>query len=111
MKKSIIAVLLILLVISFGTLKLFVIGSPSDGSTLAVEVQHHDNQVDIYIHSIDSALSISNIRYRYDGTVLHLTVYKVLSSPLYRDGSKCLYYEITDETEIWLGDHLIWTRE
>lgn len=111
MKKKITAILLILLVISFGALKLFVIGSPADGSTLAVEVQHHDNQVDIYINSPDSALSISNIRYHYDGTVLHLTVYKVLSSPLYRDGSRCLYYEITDETEIWLSDRLIWTRE
>ena len=82
-----------------------------DGDTLAVNVHEHDNQVDIYIDSLDSAMAISNIQYRYEGTVLHLTVWKVLSSPLNRDGDKCLYYEITDETEIRLGNKLIWSKE
>ena len=112
MKKVIIAILvLILLTVSFGAWKIFVVGSPVDGNTLSVEVKQHDNQLDIYITSIDSALAISNIEYRYEGTILHLTVYKVLASSLHNSGSKCLYYEITDETEIWLGDQLIWTAK
>lgn len=111
MKKVLIPVLLLALVLAAGCwVKLFVIGEPMDGDVLAVDVQAHDNQVDIYIDSLDSAMAISNIQYRYEGTVLHLTVWKVLSSPLNRDGDKCLYYEITDETEIWLGGKQIWSR-
>ena len=109
MKKLIIGVLILLLLIGVCTLKLFVLGSPANDSTLAVSVDEGDGQLAIYIGSMDSALAISRIQYRYEGTTLHLTVWKVLSSPLYGDGNKCLYYEITDETEIWLGNKLIWS--
>lgn len=111
MKKILIVIsILLVLAASFITVKLFIIGSPVDSNTLAVSVEEGDGQVAIYIDSIDSALVISNIQYRYEGTVMHLTVWKALSSPLNRDGNTCLYYEITDETEIWLGGNLIWSR-
>ena len=112
MKKYIIILLAVLFVIALGIgVKLFIIGEPVDGDTLAIHVSEGDGQVAIYIQTTDSAMAISNMNYRYDGTILNLTVYKVLSSPLNRDGEKCLYYEITDETEIWLGGKLIWTAE
>ena len=109
MKKLTITVLIALLVASFCIWKLFILGSPANDSSLAVRVEEGNSQLAIYIDSVDSALSISNIQYRYNGTVMHLDVWKVLSSPLNRDGNKCLYYEITDETEIWLGNNLIWS--
>ena len=59
----------------------------------------------------DSAIAISNMQYHYDGTVMQITVWKVLSSPLNRDGDICLYYEIMDETEIWLGGKRIWSAK
>lgn len=112
MKKAIIAILVLLvLAAGFTCLKLFVIGEPADGDTLAVRVEEGDGQVTIYIQTTGSAMAISDIKYRYEGTVMHLTVQKVLVSPLHDDGDKCLYYEITDETEIWLGGKLIWSRE
>ena len=111
MKKVILLVLaLVLLVSLFAAAKLFIIGEPADGDTLAIRVEEDDGQVTIYIQSMDSAMAISNIQYRYEGTVMHLTLWKVLSSPLNHDGDKCLYYQITDETEIWLGGKLIWAK-
>ena len=111
-EKIVIGILILLvLATSYGCLKLFVIGEPTDGNTLAVQVEEGDGQITIYIKSTDSALAISNIQYRYEGTVMHLTVWKVLSSPPNRDGDKCLYYQITDETEIWAGGKRIWTAE
>lgn len=111
MKKVIIAIfVLFILAASFTALKLFVIGEPMDGDTLAIRVKENDNQLAIYIQTMDSAIAISNMQYRYEGTVMHLTVWKVLASPLYHNGDDCLYYEITDETEIWLGDRQIWSK-
>lgn len=109
MKKLIIGVLILLLLASFCTLKLFILGSPANDAALAVRVEEGDGQLAIYIESMDSAHAISNIEYRYNGTALYMTVWTVLSSPLNNDGERCLYYEITDETEIWLGNKLIWS--
>ncbi|MBQ2854330.1 MAG: hypothetical protein IJE81_02530 [Oscillospiraceae bacterium] len=112
MKKAAVILFSVLLLAVFVIgLKVFVIGSPVNGNALAVDVQAHDRQVTIYIDSPDSALAISNIKYRYEGTKLYITVWKVLSSPIHNNGSRCLYYEITDETEIWLGDRLIWSAK
>ena len=110
MKKRIIGIVVITIAMLLGFgMKLFIIGAPANENSLAVQVEEGDGQIAIYIQSTDSAMSISNIQYRYEGTVLHLTVYKVLCSPMNNDGDKCLYYEITDESEIWLGNKLIWT--
>ncbi len=112
MKKVAVILFAALLLLALGCgLKLFVIGEPADGDTLVIEVKEQKGQVTIYIDSPDSAMAISNIRYRYEGTKLYMTVRRVLSSPLHRDGSKCIYYEITDETEIWLGGRLIWSAQ
>ena len=109
MKKIIICVLILLLLICACAIKLFILGSPANDTALAVRVEEGDGQLAIYIESMDSAHAISNMEYRYNGTVMHLTVWTVLSSPLNNDGERCLYYEIVDETEIWLGNKLIWS--
>ena len=112
MKKVIAAILvLILLAAGFGAVKLFVIGEPIDCDALAIRVEEGDGQLNIYMQVTDSAMAISNLQYRYEGTVLYMTVWNVLSSPLNHDGDKCLYYEITDETEIWLGGKQIWSKQ
>lgn len=109
MKKVIILIFAIVLLVSlFTAAKLFIIGEPADGDTLAIRVEEGDGQLAIYIETTDSTMAISNMQYRYEGTVMHLTVWKVLSTPLNHDTDKCLYYEITDETEIWVGGKLIW---
>ena len=109
MKKFIIGVLILVILASFCALKLFVLGSPANDASLAVRAEEGDGQLAIYIESMDSAHAISNMEYRYNGTVMHLTVWTVLSSPLNNDAERCLYYEITDETEIWLDNKLIWS--
>ena len=112
MKKAITIILvLMLLAIGFIGLKLFVLGSPIDDDALAVRVEEGDGQIAIYMQVTDSAMAISNIQYRYEGTAMHLTVYRVLSSPLHSDGDKCLYYEIADESVVWVGNRLVWTAE
>ena len=112
MKKILIAMLVLtVLAASYTALKLFVIGGPADDDSLAIRVEEGDGQLAIYIQTTDSAMAISNMQYRYGGTVMHLTVWDVLSSPLHNDGDECLYYEITDETEIWLGGKLIWSAQ
>ena len=108
---AIILLVLILLTVSLTLLKLFVIGEPADADMLSVHVEESDGQVTIYIQTMDSAAALSDIQFRYEDTVLHLTVRKVLTSPLHASGEKCLYYEITDEAEIWLGNKLIWSRQ
>jgi len=112
MKKVVIFLFaaLFLLTLSCGLI-LFVIGQPVDGDTLAIEVKEQEGQVTIYIDSFDSAMAISDVSFRHEGTVMHLTVRKVLASPLHNDGSECIYLEITDETEIWLGSRLIWSAQ
>ena len=112
MKKVILAVLLVLL-LTFGfiSLKVYVLGQPINDEALAVRVEEGDGQITLYMQTTDSAKAISNIQYRYEGTAMHLTVYGVLSSPLHSDGDKCLYYEILDETEVWVGNRLVWTAE
>lgn len=112
MKKVlwILCILFLLLALAL-SLKLFLIGEPMDGELLAVEVKEQAGQVTIYMDSLDSAVAISDVSYRYDGTILYMTVHKVLSSPIHNEGSKCIYYEIVDETEIWLGGKQIWSAK
>ena len=111
MKKVIVVILVVLiLAASLAAVKLFLIGEPADERALVILVEESDRQLTIYIQSMDSALAISNIQYRYEGSSMQLTVWKVLASPIHRDGNTCLYYEITDETEIWLGNRLIWSK-
>ena len=111
--KKIIAALAVLLVLAlgFGAWKLLVVGSPASSDSLAVQVEEGDGQLTIYIRSTDSGKAISNLQYNYQGTALHLTVWTVLSSPLNDDGEECLYYELTDETEVRVGDQLVWAKE
>lgn len=112
MKKAIAAIVIVtLLVAGFTAAKLFIIGEPVDGNCLAVTAEAHDGQLDIYMQVTDSAMAISNLQYRYEGTILYITPWKVLSSPLNSDGDKFLYYELTDETEVWVGGRLIWKAE
>ena len=112
MKKCIIIILvLVVLAAVFTGLKLFIIGEPADSNNLAVRVDEGDGQIAIYVLSTDSAMAISNLQYRYDGSTMHITVWKVLSSPFNCDGDICLYYEIIDETEVWLNGKLIWSKQ
>lgn len=111
MKKFIAGIVILLLIIGFGAWKLFVIGKPAPDDSLAVQVEEGDGQVAIYIQCMDSGMAISNLQYQYKGTAMHLTVWTVPCSPIQNDGDTCLYYEITDETEIWVGGKLIWTAE
>ena len=111
--KKIIAALAVLLVLAlgFGAWKLLVVGKPTGSDSLAVQVEEGDGQLTIYIQSTDSAMAISDMQYLYDGTALHLTVWTVPVSPLNNDGEECLYYELADETEVWVGNQLVWAKE
>lgn len=112
MKKAAISIFLILLlIIGSIALHLFVIGEPVDGNTLAIYVQETDHQVNIDVHALDSAMAFSDVRFQHKGTVLYITLRKVLVSPLHDTGSKSIWIEKVDETEIWLGGKLIWSAE
>lgn len=91
-------------------LKVFVIGEPADTDSLAIRVEEGDGQLTIYMQTTDSAMALSDVEYRYEGTVLHMNVRKVLCSSLYNKGELCLYYELIDETEVWLNGKLIWSK-
>ena len=111
MKKLVFLVIVIVLMsVLFGVLKIFFIGEQASSESLAVRVEEGDGQLTIYMQSTDSAMALSDIDYKYVGTVLHMTVQKVLSSPLHNKGEICLYYEIIDETEVWLNGKLIWSK-
>ena len=73
MKKLIgIAIVLVLLAVLLGALKVFVIGEPADADSLVVRVEEGDGQLTIYMQTTDSAMALSDIDYRYEGTVLHM---------------------------------------
>lgn len=112
MKKWIIVLTAVLLLITLGCgIKLFVIGEPVDGNTLSIDVEETDRQVNIDVHTPDSAMAISDISFRHEGTILYITVRKVLVSPLHDSGSNSIWIEKVDETEIYLGGKLIWTAK
>lgn len=112
MKKILLIVsILVVLTILIFCVKIFLIGEPANTDSLAIQVEERENQLTIYLQSMDSATAISNIQYRYNGTVLKLIPWKVLCSSIHHDGNECIYYEITDETEIWVDTRLIWSRE
>ena len=111
MKKCLFVLLILVIAASvFTALMLLVIGEPADIDTLAIRVEEGVGQLTIHIQTTDSAMAISHIGYQYDNAVLNMTVRKVLCSPLYRSGEKCLYFEITDETEIRINGISVWTK-
>ena len=112
MKKYIFGLLAVLLVIALGIgAKLFIIGEPVDGNTIMIEVEDLENQINIHIATPASAIAFSDVNFRHEGTVLHITVREVLVSSLHNSGTKSIYVEKVDETEVWLGGKLIWTSE
>ena len=111
MKRILFSLLvLIVLAVFLTSLRVFVIGEPANVDSLAVHVSEDDGQLTIYIQTMDSAMAISNVQYRIEDTTLHLTVRKVLCSPLYRSGEKSIYYEITGETTAYLNGKQIWKK-
>ena len=112
MKKTIlILIFLILMIFIICAAKVFLIGEPMDADSLAIQIKEGDGQLSIFILSTDSARAIRDLQYRYEGTVLHITPFGVLSSPIYNDGEKCLYYEIVDETQVWVAGELVWSAQ
>ena len=112
MKKLILSVvILILLATGWIALDLFVIGDPVDVDTLVIDVEDLGSQLNIHIATPDSAMAFSDVRFHHEGTALHITVRKVLVSPLHRSGTRCIYVEKAGETEVWLGGKLIWSAK
>ena len=111
MKKIFCIVLLILLIAGLTAVHLFVIGNPVDGNMLVIDVEETENQLNIHISTPASAIAFSDVGFRHKGTALHITVRKVLVSPLHHSGTKVIYIEKMDETEVWLGGRLVWKAE
>lgn len=111
MKKILFALLvLIAIVVSLIFVKYFLIGEPANMDSLTIHVLENDRQLTIHIKTMDSAMAICNPQYRMKDSALYLTVRAVLCSPLYRSGEKCIYYEITEETEIFMNGKRIWSK-
>lgn len=109
--KKVIAILLVLLAAAGGIgAKVFIIGSPAKESSYTVRVEEGEGQISIYIALSDSAKAISNVKLEYKNNIPHLTPYTVLVSPFHDNGEYCLYYEILDETEFWIGNRLVWSK-
>lgn len=113
MKKiCIILAAVLLLLTSYCVLKLFVIGDPVDGTLLACDVTEDHNQLNIYVTTPASAIAFTdNVRLHQEGTTLHITLHKVLVSRFFSSGSKMLWIEKNDLTEVYLGGQLIWSEK
>lgn len=111
--KKLVLSIIVLLLLAAGwiALDLFVIGDPVDGDTLVIDVEEAENQLNVHIATPASAMAFSDISFRHEGTALHINVRKVLVSSLHCSGTKTIYVEKGDETEVWLGGRLIWSAE
>lgn len=111
MKKVLIFALAILLLAAGGlVLHLFVIGDPVDGSLVICDVTENGGQLNIHVTTPASAIAFTdNVQLRQSGTTLHITLRKVLVSPLYSSGSRMIWIEKNDLTEVYLGGIQIWT--
>lgn len=110
MKKVLLISLSVILLLSLSiTSKLFLIGQPVDGSTVNCLVREHDNQVDIYVTTPDSAIGFTDFRLHRQGTTLFIDFRRVLTSSLY-DGQQSICIEKGGFDQIVLGGERIWTQ-
>lgn len=112
MKKVILSMLAVLLLSAlFFGLKLFIIGEPVDGYTVYCDVSETDNQININIATPASAVAFTDrIRLHQEDTTLYITMYKVMVSRLFDDGTHRVWIEKNDLTDIYLGGKLIWSK-
>ena len=109
-KKVFLCVLLIVLILVFGiTAKIFLIGEPVDNSIVVCDVEELDDQINIYVTTPASAIAFTDPQLRQEGTTLYITIRKVLVSSLFSSGTKMIWIEKNDLTEIVLGGEVIWT--
>ena len=109
MKKTVLTILgIIMLLLLLAATKVFIIGSPADGSTLACDVAQTEDQINLYVTTPASAIAFSDVRLRQEGTALYITIREVLVSPLFDSGSRHIWIERNDLTKIYLGDRLVW---
>lgn len=100
----------LLLVAGTLSLHLFVIGDPVDGSLVACDVTEDDNQLNIHVTTLASAIAFTdNVQLRQIGSSLYITLRKVLVSSLHSSGSQMILIEKNDLSEVYLGGKLIWS--
>ena len=110
MKKKLLIALSLLLLLSLGiAAKLFLIGSPVEGTGFVWSLREDHNQVDIYVTTPDSAIGFTDFRLHQQGTTLFIDFRRVLTSSLY-DGQQSIYIEKGGFDQIVLGGELIWTQ-
>ena len=112
MQKWIIVIVIILLTISlsFGV-QLFLIGEPVDGNAVFLDISEEDSVLYLYVMTADSAFSFcGESRHIADG-VLHISLRKVLASPLHSSGMYIIPVETADLTEIYFCGKPVWSSK
>ena len=99
----------VLMLLVFFASEIFLIGYPSDPSTLYCNVEETDNQLTIRISTSESAAAFTDAQYQQQGTRMDITFQRVLVSPLHSSGEKCLYLEKGNLTEVYVCGNLVWS--
>lgn len=92
-------------------LKLFVIGTPLQAQTVAVEAVEENNMLHLSVMSVVSANAFHGWKVETENGIASIYARDVLVSPLYSSGSANLDVPLEGVQEVWLGGksgRLIW---
>lgn len=90
----------------------FIIGEPVNGNNVNCDVKETENQIDICVSTPESGIAFTDdVRMLLEGSVLNITLRRVMVSPLFSSGSRIISIEKAGLTEIYLGGKLIWTAK
>lgn len=91
--------------------KMFVIGEPVDGRQVSYTMSLNEQNLELHVVSVESAVALQGWKYKQDGSSLFISMRKVLLSPLFSKGYYETAIDIRSIAYIYLGGQVIWQRE
>ncbi|MEG1657663.1 MAG: hypothetical protein RR288_01265 [Oscillibacter sp.] len=114
-KKQYIKILTIsiscLAVIILGVLvNLFVVGEPVDGAQVACEISVNDQNLELKVTAVESAVALRGWKFDKEGSTLHISARKVLVSPFFDNGTFKTSIDLSEIENISFGGQVIWSK-
>ncbi len=102
------AVLAFALVLGSVGAKLFLIGSPADADSIAVQVTPESGYATVSLGSMDSATALINVKTQTENGIVDITARKAFVSPFHRSGDESVRVNMDGVQEIRTFGETIW---
>ncbi|MEG0485134.1 MAG: hypothetical protein RR576_06770 [Oscillospiraceae bacterium] len=105
-----IAISFLVIIILGVLLNIFIVGEPIDGAQVACEISINNQNLELKVTAIESAVALRGWKFAKEGNALHISARKVMVSPFFDHGTFKTSIDLNEIENIFLGGQLIWQK-